>query len=66
MKVEDRRKEIECTAHHLIMVMEDLCNRRDRLEEIRCITESKKLDVVIGKLYDLAQILYNKSSVMKK
>lgn len=66
MKNEDRKAEIQCIAHHLMIVMEDLCNRRDKLEEIRCVTESKKLDVVIGKVYDLAQILYNKSEALKK
>ncbi len=46
---------------HLITVMDDLVNLRDKLEETRgCSGEAKRLDTIVGKIYDLVVIADNK------
>ena len=53
MTREERKTEIRIIKNHLITVMEDTAAYRDRLEEIGCGQESKRLDTITGKLYDL-------------
>lgn len=61
MTREERKTELLTIANHLSSVVEDLVDYRDRLEEASCKCESKMLDTVIGKLYNLQWIVSDKA-----
>lgn len=61
MTKEERKQELLTIANHLAMVTEDLMDYRDRLEAAQCKQESKLLDTITGKLYNLQWIVSDKA-----
>ena len=61
MTKDERGSELRIIANHLAMVTEDLIHYRDRLEAAQCKRESKLLDTITGKLYNLQWIVGDKA-----
>lgn len=61
MTQEEKKLELLTIRSHLVTVMEDCIGYRNRLEEIRCSAEAKRLDTIAGKLYDLLLRLKDKN-----
>ena len=61
MTKEERCSELRVISNHLAMVVEDLIDYRDRLEAAQCKHESKLLDTITGKLYNLQWIVGDKA-----
>ena len=61
MTREERKTELLTIANHLSSVVEDLVDYRDRLEEAQNKRGAKRLDTIIGSLYNLQWDLAEKA-----
>ena len=61
MTREERKTELLTIANHLSSVVEDLMDYRDRLEEANSKRGAKRLDTIIGSLYNLQWDLADKT-----
>ena len=62
MTREEKKVELQVIRNLLMLAMEDCIGCRDKLETIGgCAGEAKRLDTIVGKLYDLAVMLHDKA-----